>query len=220
MTTTAPTMSLADTLKTQTQAAHTAAERHEFQGRVLRGMLGTQGYAAQMGQYYLAHKALTKALSKASGDTSVSELFRPYHVYPAMFEADLRHFGVDPASVRPLEATKRIVAEIDAADPLSLLGFAYVAEGSTNGGKFIGQALRRALNAPNGEGLSSLDPHGEAQRERWHAFRGSLDQLALDEAGRQRVIAAADRYFAYVIELFDELSKAFPANPGNLPLTR
>ncbi|MBL8874313.1 MAG: biliverdin-producing heme oxygenase [Phycisphaerae bacterium] len=220
MTTTTPTLGLADTLKTRTQTAHTAAERHEFQGRVLRGMLGNAGYAAQMGQYYLAHKALTNALSKASSDSHVAALFRPYHVYPAMFEADLRHFGIDPASVLPLEATKRIVAEMNAADPVTLLGFTYVAEGSTNGGKYIGQALRRALNAPNGEGLSSLDPHGEAQRERWHAFRGSLDQLDLDEAGRQRLVAAADRYFVYVIELFDELSRAFPASPANLLLTR
>lgn len=220
MTTTTPALGLADTLKTRTQNAHTAAERHEFQGRVLRGVLGKAAYAAQMGQYYLAHKALTSALSKAASDSSVGALFRPYHVYPAMFEADLRHFEIDPASVRPLEATKRIVAEMGTADPVTLLGFTYVAEGSTNGGKFIGQALRRVLNAPNGEGLSSLDPHGEAQRERWHAFRGSLDRLDLDESGRQRLVAAADRYFAYVIELFDELSKAFPASPSNLPLNR
>jgi len=220
MTTTAPTLGLADTLKTQTQNAHTAAERHEFQGRVMRGMLGTAGYAAQMGQYYLAHMALTDALSKASADPRIASLVRPYHVYPQLFEADLRHFGVDPASVRPLPATQRIIAEINAADPLALLGFTYVAEGSTNGGKYIGQALRRALNAPGGEGLSSLDPHGDAQRERWHGFRSSLDQLTMDDAGRRRLIAAADRYFAYVIELFDELSQAFPANPANLPLTR
>ncbi|MBX3378699.1 MAG: biliverdin-producing heme oxygenase [Phycisphaeraceae bacterium] len=220
MTTSAPVLGLADTLKTQTQAAHTAAERHEFQGRVLRGMLGTDGYAAQMGQYYLAHKALTDALARASADPRIAALIRSYHAYPQLFEADLRHFGIDPSSVRPLASTQRIVAEISAADPLALLGFTYVAEGSTNGGKYIGQALRRALNVPNGEGLSSLDPHGEAQRERWHEFRGGLDQLKLEEASRLRLIAAADRYFAYVIELFDELSKAFPANPANLPLTR
>ncbi|MGH7242061.1 MAG: biliverdin-producing heme oxygenase [Phycisphaerales bacterium] len=220
MTTTAPTLSLADTLKTQTQAAHTAAERHEFQGRVLRGMLGTGGYAAQMGQYYLAHKALTGALLKAGTDPRVASLLRPYHVYPQLFEADLKHFGIEPSGVRPLASTQRIVGEIESSDALGLIGFTYVAEGSTNGGKYIGQALRRALNAPEGEGLSSLDPHGEAQRERWHAFRGTLDQLNLDDAGRQRVIAAAERYFRYVIELFDELSQAFPANPANLPLTR
>ncbi|MBL8885573.1 MAG: biliverdin-producing heme oxygenase [Phycisphaerales bacterium] len=219
MTTSTPALGLADTLKTQTQNAHTAAERHEFQGRVMRGMLGTAGYAAQMGQYYLAHKALIEALTKASANPHVAALIRPYHSYPQVFEADLKHFGIDPASVRPLPATQRIVAEMNAADPLTLLGFTYVAEGSTNGGKYIGQALRRALNAPGGEGLSSLDPHGEAQRERWHAFRGSLDQIALDDAGRQSLTAAADRYFAYVIELFDELSKAFPPNPANMPLT-
>lgn len=218
--TTTPISSLADTLKATTQAAHTAAERHDFQGRVLRGQVGTAGFAAQLGQYYLAHTALLAALDRASTDPHVAQLIRPFHAYPERFEADLRHFGIEPSEVMPLAATRRMIAEIAAADPLSLLGFAYVAEGSTNGGKFIGQALRRALDLPGGEGLSSLDPHGEAQRERWHQFRSGLDQLHIDDAGRARLIAGAEQYFRFVVNLFDELSLMFPANPASLPLTR
>lgn len=218
--TTTQTLGLADTLKSHTQSAHTAAERHEFQGRVLRGMLGSPAYVAQMGQYYLVHKALVKALNAASASNHVAELIKPFHAYPQLFEADLRHFQADPASVAPLAATRGIIEEIQTASPLTLIGFAYVAEGSTNGGKFIGQALRRALNLPGGEGLSSLDPHGEQQRERWSAFRQTLDQLPLSDSERQAVVAAADRYFRYVIELFDELSRSFPAQPGSLPIAR
>lgn len=217
---TTATLGLADTLKNQTQNAHTAAERHEFQGRVLRGMLGSPAYVAQMGQYYLVHKALMGALARVQSDKSVASLIKPFHTYPQLFEADLKHFGADASAVQPVGATKQIIREINEASPLALIGFAYVAEGSTNGGKFIGQALRRALNLPGGEGLSSLDPHGEAQRERWGAFRGTLDQLPLDEAGRQTVISSAERYFRYVIELFDELSKAFPAPAGSMPIAR
>ncbi|MBX3389393.1 MAG: biliverdin-producing heme oxygenase [Phycisphaeraceae bacterium] len=220
MTTTTPTMGLADTLKTKTQPAHTAAERHDFQGRVLRGQLGTAGFVAQLGQYYLVHTALTSALENAKSDARVAQLLRPYHTYPDRFEADLRHFGVDPSSVTPVAATRRMIDEIASADPLSLLGFAYVAEGSTNGGKFIGQALRRALELSGGEGLSSLDPHGEAQRERWQQFRSGLDQLQMDDAGRARLIAGAEHYFQFIIKLFNELNLMFPINPANLPVTR
>ncbi|MBS0191851.1 MAG: biliverdin-producing heme oxygenase [Phycisphaerales bacterium] len=217
---TTATLGLADTLKTQTQPAHTAAERHEFQGRLFRGLLGEQAYAALLGQYYLVHKALTNALSKVAADQRVAPIFRPFHVYPQLFETDLQKFAAVPATIKPLPATARIIHEIQHAAPATLIGFIYVAEGSTNGGKFIGQALRRALNRPTGEGLSSLDPHGELQKDRWTAFRSALDGLTLSEADRQAVLAGADRYFGYVLELFGELSGAFPAAPGSLPVTR
>ncbi|MFO0861936.1 MAG: biliverdin-producing heme oxygenase [Phycisphaerales bacterium] len=217
---TTATLGLADTLKTQTQAAHTAAERHEFQGRLFRGLLGDEAYAALLGQYYLVHKALTSALSKAGTDGRVASLFKPFHVYPQLFEADLKEFSVLPGSVKPLPATAQMLRELESASAPTLIGCAYVAEGSTNGGKFIGQALRRSLNRPNGEGLSSLDPHGDAQRERWGAFRAGLDALELSETDRQTVVAGAERYFRYVLELMQELSRAFPPAPGALPLTR
>lgn len=55
------------------------------------------------------------------------------------------------------------------------LGWLYVLEGSTLGGKTIHRALEtRRLDA---RGLSFLNPYGEAAGERWRAFVAELDRL-------------------------------------------
>lgn len=210
---------LAAMLKTSTQDVHTRTERHAFQRLLMTGQLGREGWVAQLGQGLLVHRALVAALKAAAAKGGpAASIFREHHEYPQRYEADLRFFGGDPSAVKPLAPTSRLLAEIDAAGRsstgvLALIGYLYVVEGSTNGAKFISQALVRALQLSDASGLSSLDPHGDLQRERWGAFRASLDTLPLDDSQKALVVTGAHAFFEYMIEMFDAILPTLGFSP-------
>ncbi|NJC40561.1 heme oxygenase [Brevundimonas alba] len=68
------------------------------------------------------------------------------------------------------------------------LGWLYVLEGSTLGGRTIHRALEtRGLDA---RGLGFLNPYGEAAGARWRAFVAELDRLhRTGEADRDEIVA-------------------------------
>lgn len=68
------------------------------------------------------------------------------------------------------------------------LGWLYVLEGSTLGGRTIHRALEtRGLDA---RGLTFLNPYGEAAGERWRAFVAVLDRLHREgQAGADEIVA-------------------------------
>lgn len=209
MTTTAD--SLAALLKDRTADLHTRAERHAVQRALVTGRIGRDGYRAYLGQMLHIHAALDNALRAAAvADGPLAALVREHHFREAQLRADLEFLGGDAGEPSP--ATAAFAAWIAGeACPASLAGVLYVLEGSTNGGRYIAKALRRTLALEAG-GTAYFDPHGEAQTERWSAFKTDLDALGLPEAQRSAALAAAERTFEAIIAVCDDLGA--PAEPA------
>lgn len=204
----APT-TLADALREQTKAAHTRAERHPQQGRLVKGESSRQEYAAWLGQMLHLWRALDRALvAKAGSDPRVAAMVRPHHTHAPRLEDDLDFLGVKADDFPPLGATKAFVDHIDAARDAkgpALLGIWYVLEGSANGGQYIAKAVAKSLNIPGPRGLSSLDPHGSAQRERWQIWRTDLNGQPWDESEHRAIIEAAIVTFDDVFAMLEDL---------------
>lgn len=204
--------SIMERLKAETADLHAAAETHEFQKNLVKGELAQDAYARWLGQMFLIHRALERRLRDLSAKhAGAAALVRERHMQEPYLREDLAHFGADPDSIAPLDATQRLIERIERAwmtDPVALLGFHYVLEGSNNGNKFIAKALQRALGLQPGPGLRYLDPYGDDQRAVWSQFREDMNAIDFDARERDAVVEAAKDLFRAIGELSSDLVAA------------
>lgn len=202
-------MSLPDFLKQETMELHVAAERHPGHGAMFRGMAPFDLYVDQSAQTLLVMRALERAVARHRAHPAFAGLVHDYHVRSPVLSADLAACGRDPAKIEPLPSTRAMLDRIESAsldDPTPLLGVLYVLEGSTNGAKFIQKALLKAYRRQDTTGMAWLDPHGDAQQERWQLFRKGLAERSLNDQARARVLESARATFAWTIAVLDELT--------------
>jgi heme oxygenase len=195
-------------LKTGTHDMHSLAEGRQFQRRMLKGGISRQEYTGWLGQMLLIHGALEKHLSgRLRGDSLFAAVREEQFQEPNLI-ADLAALGCDPRAVAPLPATAALIADIDRAaaeEPLALLGYHYVLEGSKNGNRFIARQLVPALGLAPRRADRYLDPFADAQPVKWAEFKAAM--TAIDFAGAQIdvLVAAARRMFEGIGELSDQL---------------
>jgi heme oxygenase len=204
-------VSLADMLREKTRAAHTRAEQHPRQARLVTGQATRLDYAAWLGQMLRVWRAVDAAISQIAGrDARIAAMVKPYHPHADRVAADLAFLGQTPATFPAVPAAERFVAwldEVAARGDAAVVGAWYVLEGSSNGGRYIAKALSRALSIPGPAGLTSLDPHAEAQRERWLAWRADLDAQGWSDTERDGIVAAAARTFDAITEIMDDMDR-------------
>lgn len=207
--------SLADTLREKTKDAHSRAERHPMQARMVQGCVTRGEYAAWLVQMLAMWRSLDAALKSLAGkDERLGAMLRPYHVHAHRIEEDLAHMGFahDAAGVQPTAAAfASAVRDAGERGHVGVIGAWYVLEGSTNGGRFIAKALSRSLDLPGTKGLTSFDPHGEQQRPRWQAWRADLDAQAWTESERDAIVATASATFDAIYDLMEELAPSADA---------
>jgi heme oxygenase len=108
----------------------------------------------------------------------------------ALFAADLRALGVEPATDARPELPA--VAGTDEA-----LGRLYVLEGSTLGGTFISRHLATLPDLAATGRLRAFSPYGADTGAMWHAFRRFTRERTQEP---QRVVAAAGTTFRALAE--------------------
>ncbi|MBL9140368.1 MAG: biliverdin-producing heme oxygenase [Phycisphaerae bacterium] len=198
---------LADTLKERTKEAHTRAERHPLQARLVAGALTREEYSGYLAQLLPVWTALDAGLDGlAVRDSRVASMVQPYHRHAWRLVDDLAF--LNHREQRPVPATQRflqVVADAASGSGIGLLGVWYVLEGSANGGRFIAKALSRGLGIVGPDGLKNFDPHGEHQRERWQAWRTALDAQAFSESERDAIVACASATFDAIYDVMVDL---------------
>lgn len=205
-----PRQTLSSQLREATAEAHTVAERHPVQGRMARGAASREDYANWLEQMYHVWSAVDATVANsAARDERVRSMLQPYHVHTPRIVADLAFLGRTGSPAPASPGTQQLVDFIRSlASSSAAIGPWYVLEGSNNGGRFLAKALGKALEIPGPAGLTSLDPHGEAQQPRWHEWRAALDSQHFTDAEQNAMIDAAGRTFAGLTPVFDDLPVA------------
>lgn len=196
-------------LRDSTREEHNRAENHAFQQALVKGELARDRYEAWLGQMYLLHSSLEKALRAAAGRSeAIGRVVHEFQYQIPYLLEDLEFFGIDPSSIEPLPATRSFASfvEQERDDPLLLLGLHYVLEGSNNGGRFIARHVAEAYDLAPGPGLRYLDPYGDQQRERWTAFRNDMGSVGFTDAETLRLVEAAKQMYRTVAELSEDLA--------------
>lgn len=195
-------------LKEATAEQHRDAERRQLQKEMVRGQLAAETYAAWLGQMFLVHQALREKIAVPRADRPpLAAIVVDEGLHVGHLRADLAAFGIEADDVAPLPSTQRAIqsiAQASESDPLSLLGYNYVLEGSMNGNQYIARALQ---HAPGINAMSYLDPYGEMQRPSWQAYRERMNEAGFEEAQGERMVAAAREMFTFIAEMSDELTR-------------
>ncbi len=207
MTTTA-TPSLSQKLKDGTWELHSAAEKQPFQQNLLKGAISKDAYANWLSQMLLIHTALeSKLRSLTSSDPRIAAIVTDEQYQEPYLLADLAALKHNKPAT-PLASTTALIEQINAAadaNPIKLLGFHYVLEGSNNGNAYIARAVRPALGLEQGKGDRYLDPYGPKQRPIWAAFKSEIDNQSFTNTEHAAMVEAAREMFQAISNLSAEL---------------
>lgn len=203
----ATALGLATALRDRTREAHTKAERHPVQSRMARGVITREEYAAYLGQLLHVWNEIDDGLARgAKRDPRIGAMVQEYHPHAWRVRSDLRFYGRGEAA--PLDVTRRMMEMVRAAgDCAAIVGVWYVLEGSANGGRYIAKSLATAFKLDGRDGLMTMDPHGEAQRERWQEWRRALDAQAFSDAEKAEILAAANATFEWMYAMMEGLER-------------
>lgn len=193
-------------LKTLTWPQHQQAERQELEKELISGTLPKELFVEYLAQRYLIHEALEAHLQRAAEkDTRVKTLLAGgRRLHQSRLAQDLEFYGQDALKAQPLEATAAMISdigEVAAKQPIALLGFFYVFEGSTNGARFIARAIRGAYRLQGADGTRYLDPYGEEQRPLWEDFKTTMNGHSFTSEEEAAIIEAARSTFTHMIEI-------------------
>lgn len=187
-------------LRDETHTEHTLAETSDFERNLVAGRIPRQAYVSYLQQRHTIHSALDRAVGDlCDADARLDGLIPPELFQVENLEADLRH--LDASAAAPLGPTGDFVNWIESRSRVSdvaLLGAYYVFEGSKNGARFIARGVARPLGLTPPHGLRYLDPHGDAQRGLWKAFKERMNAVAFANAERDVMVDGAKRAFAAV----------------------
>lgn len=201
-----------EVLKTSTASLHDAAEGHQFQRSLVKGDLTREQFASYLAQLLLVHRALEAELRRHAPTTpAIARVIKPYQFQEPYLLEDLAFYGVDPSRAEPLPATSAIVEEVrraSGADPLSLLGYHYVLEGSNNGNVFIARALAKSFGLTGNEGLRYLNPYGDQQRPYWAAFKDDMNACGFSPVQMKTLATAAMSMFKAIGAISSEMAPA------------
>jgi heme oxygenase len=191
---------------------HQSAEAADLPKRLLKGELGREEYAAYLGQMLLLSRTLDERIRQhRERIPALAALVDDAQLQTPYLEDDLKYLGVEPGGVDPLPETARairLVCDASDRDPLALLGLHYVREGANNGNRFIAKKLRTVLDLDEAQGLRYLDPYGDAQPERWAAFKRTLDEQSFTAEERDRLVGAARAMFKAIMAVNDGVARA------------
>ena len=211
--------SLAQRLKAETKALHTAAERSRFMAVLLRGKMGRAPYCAMLRNLHAIYAALEPALARRARHPVIAPVFLHGLVRTDALADDLLALhGADWAMAFELLPTSlRYVAHlhaIEAAQPERQLAHAYVRYlGDLSGGQMLRRIvaaslqLPRALGADCGTAFYDFGDAASAQALTL-ALRAGLDEVVVDDAGAAAIVAEARLAFEWHHRLFDELALA------------
>jgi heme oxygenase len=194
-------------LRDETADLHHQAETREFQQRMFRGELGRPEYVAWLAQMWHVHRTLESELVRARTADARFVAVRDEHFKAERLAADLDALGAGRPA--PLGSTARLLARIEAAgrdEPLRLLGYLYVLEGSANGNRILARRMLPTLGLDAATAGRYLDPYGDRQREVWVEFKSDMARFEISPAQGDALVGAARELFAGISELSSELN--------------
>lgn len=206
------TAPLAERLKTETRALHTAAERSVFMGALLRGHLAPPAYGALLRNLHAIYAVLEPALQRHAGHPAIAPVYLPSLWRTRALEHDLLalhgprwadELALQPAAVDYVARLR----EIDGSQPELLLAHAYVRYlGDLSGGRMLGGIVAKSVHRD----AVAFYEFGDAvaTKELTRSFRAGLAAVPVVDQQADALVSEARLSFGLHQRLFDELAAA------------
>ncbi len=210
------TPSLAERLRTETRALHTAAERSAFMGALLRGRMQRPAYCALLRNLHAIYAAMEPALQRHAQYPMLAPVFQPALWRTRALEQDLHALHgpdwPDALALQPAAAGYRgRLEELETSAPGLLLAHAYVRYlGDLSGGQRLRDIVANSVTATGVPAVAFYD-FGDAARTQGltRAFRAGLGAVAVDRQQANALVDEAKLAFELHQRLFDELAHAW-----------
>ncbi len=214
---------LMEELKASTLACHARLQEAPFFQALAAGQLPIESYVGQLRALSVIHGALEHEIEGSPDETVASVWDSGMRKLPAL-QKDLRYF--EPRAVADIkesvEEALQIAGDIrlrSLRQPLALLGYVYVLEGSMLGARVLRPQMARAFQLEGNDGLSYLNHYGADVDAHWSQYRQRMDALQLGPDGREQVVHAACRFFTQVKFVFDALYPFKPESKAYLAVS-
>ena len=199
-------LTLMEELRAETFAAHARLQCAPYFQALAACRLPLESYVGRLRALAAIHGVLEQALASCV-DARVASVWTIDMCKLPLLQQDLRYF--EPRTVADLR--EAVEAALRAADhlrlrsleqPLSLLGWLYVLEGSTLGAVVLRPLIARAFLLTGEEGMAYVHSYGPAVHARWAQYQQRMNALRLSAEEREGVARAAGECFDHLEEVF------------------
>lgn len=207
-------VALASQLREGTKKAHTMAENTGFVSCFLKGVVDKTSYRTLVADLYFVYSAMEQEIGKlrAAGHPVVGPVGFPELNRRESLEQDLAfYFGDDWRSgIKATPAAQEYVArlhQVAAETPELLVGHHYTRYiGDLSGGQILKNIAKKAMNLGEHDGLSFYEFAAIPDEKGFKTnYRATLDNLPIDQAMADRIVAEANHAFHLNMEMFQEL---------------
>jgi len=203
-------VNLATQLREGTKKSHTMAENVGFIKCFLKGVVEKNSYRKLVGNLYFVYSAMEEEMEKLRQHPVLSHLYYPQLNRKASLEQDLHfYYGANWRSEVQLSPAGQAyvdrIREISATAPELLVAHAYTRYlGDLSGGQILKKIAQNAMNLQ--EGGTAFYEFAEIQDEKAfkNTYRQAMDNLPIDQATAERIVAEANDAFGMNMKMFNE----------------
>ena len=207
-------LTLTEELKAATFLDHARLQTAPFFQALAACQLPLESYVGQLRALVAIHGVIEQALGGCE-DARIASVWTADMRKLFLLQHDLHYF--EPRTVADIrEAVTAALKTADALrlrsleEPLSLLGWVYVLEGSTLGAVLVRSLVARALLLAGEEGMAYLNCYGAEVDARWAQYRQRMNALQLSADERALIVRAAGELFVLLETVFRAL---YPFQP-------
>lgn len=204
-------INLATKLREGTKKSHTMAENVGFVKCFLKGVVEKTSYRRLVTNFYFVYSAMEEEMERHREHPVVSKIYFPELDRKQSLEQDLYYY-YGPSwreQVAPSKAGQAYVdriREISASEPELLVAHSYTRYlGDLSGGQILKGIAQRAMNLSDG-GTAFYEFKDISDEKAFKVqYRQALDELPIDEAMGDRIVAEANAAFGMNMKMFMEL---------------
>ncbi|ASV07998.1 heme oxygenase [Leptospira interrogans serovar Canicola] len=207
-------MSLATILREGTSEEHKAAESSAFIRCFMKGILEKGTYARHLEAFYYVYESMEEELERNKNNLVLKSIYFPelYRKNALLEDLQIFYGTWKPNDHQPSVATQdyvKRIRKISETQPELLAAHSYVRYlGDLSGGQILKKVAARALNLPEGKGISFYefpmiqDINGFKQN-----YRTALDSLPVNDSEKQSILAESKQVFLLNQGNFSELEQ-------------
>jgi len=196
-------------LKNETKAYHAKLESLPYFRTLIDHMLPLECYVNQLRALAIIHGVMESEIANSEDKMVMSVWDDGLRKLP-LIECDLKFFKprVMPDAAASVEAALVMTQKIrlrQAENPVTLLGYLYVFEGSTLGNSIHKTDISAAFHLDGLEGCSYYSSYLDQVQSKWMQFSEKMNSVLNDPACHDAVIAAAHEAFSGLNNLYNTL---------------
>lgn len=206
---------LSTSLREGTQQSHTAAENTAFMKCLMKGIVEREPLRKLFTDLYFVYDALETALRSNLDRPIIGAIYFPELNRAASLAQDLAfYYGEnwrEQITASPAGSVYRDrLQSLSVNDPVLLIAHAYTRYmGDLSGGQSLKKVIRLALALTGAQGTSFYEfdqiATPEAKRTFKEHYRQALDELSIDAATINRIVAEANMAFLFNRDMVHEL---------------